>query len=217
MFSAARILASRKRKGWSQEMLAEHSGVSLRTIQRVEQGQTVPHGHTVQALAAALQVPLDMLCEEAGPESAGGNSAAQSAETLVPALPPPVGPAPAVLRADPDFVQLLNLSALGFLLLPLLNLLLPLLLWRARRHDTAHVAAVGRRVLGFQLLWQVGCFFAYMLVLAGQTALVRLGYAAPRGAFLVVFGVSYALNALTVVYYALQLRRGRLDIYRWRL
>ena len=217
MFSAARILASRKRKGWSQEVLAEHSGVSLRTIQRVEQGQTVPHGHTVQALAAALQVPLDMLREEAGSESAGGNSAAQSAETLVPAPPPPAGPAPAVLRADPDFVQLLNLSALGFLLLPLLNLLLPLLLWWARRHDTAHVAAVGRRVLGFQLLWQVSCFFAYMLVLAGQTALARLGYAAPRGAFLVVFGVSYALNALTVVYYALQLRRGRLDIYRWRL
>ena len=51
MFSAAHITATRKSKGFSQELLAERSGVSLRTIQRVEQGETVPRGHTVQALA----------------------------------------------------------------------------------------------------------------------------------------------------------------------
>ncbi|MFC7670020.1 helix-turn-helix domain-containing protein [Hymenobacter humi] len=61
MFSAARILALRKSKGYSQELLAEQSGVSLRTIQRVEQGETVPRGHTMQALATALDVPLEAL------------------------------------------------------------------------------------------------------------------------------------------------------------
>jgi transcriptional regulator with XRE-family HTH domain len=38
MFSAAGILAIRKSKGFPQQVLAEQSGVSLRTIQRVEQG-----------------------------------------------------------------------------------------------------------------------------------------------------------------------------------
>ena len=56
MFSAERITSLRKSKGFSQEVLAEQSGVSLRTIQRVEQGETMPRGHTVQALAAALSL-----------------------------------------------------------------------------------------------------------------------------------------------------------------
>ncbi|UOQ75338.1 helix-turn-helix domain-containing protein [Hymenobacter sp. 5516J-16] len=59
MFSAARIATIRKSKGLSQEVLAEQSGVSLRTIQRVEQGDTVPRGFTLQALATALEVPLE--------------------------------------------------------------------------------------------------------------------------------------------------------------
>jgi uncharacterized Tic20 family protein len=54
---------------------------------------------------------------------------------------------------------LLNLSALSFLFPPFLNLVVPFLLWRARRHNTAYVAEVGRRVLGFQVLWQVASFF----------------------------------------------------------
>lgn len=198
MFSATRIQAIRKSKGLSQEALAEEAGVSLRTIQRVEQGDTVPRGYTLQALAAALGVPLEALQQEIAPVLA-------------------VAPAPAsTLREDKNLLQLLNLSALGFLLFPFLNLLGPWLLWRARRHDTEHVAELGRRVLGFQILWQVGCFFLYLLAvlvqLAARTYQVRL-----PGLFLGVLVLTYALNAGVVCYYALRLRQGDLDVYRWRL
>ncbi|WP_051718575.1 helix-turn-helix domain-containing protein [Hymenobacter sp. IS2118] len=202
MFSAARILALRKSKGMSQEVLAEQSGVSLRTIQRVEQGETVPRGHTVQALAAALQVSLEDLRHEApptGPE--------------LPVLPPV--PAP-TLRDDPEFLQLLNLSALSFLVLPFLNLVVPWLLWRARRYRTAHVAALGRRVLGFQLLWQVASFFAFLLAVGAQVVARRYQVVLP-GVFLGVLVLTYVANVLTVVYYQRELRRGRLDVYRYRL
>ena len=199
MFSAARIQAIRKSKGLSQEALAEAAGVSLRTMQRVEQGDTVPRGYTLQALAAALGVPLEALREEPTPAAA--------AEAATPTTE---------LREDAPLLQLLNLSALGFLVFPFLNLLGPWLLWRARRHDTAHVAELGRRVLGFQVLWQVGCFFLYLLAvlvqLGARTYQLRL-----PGLFLGVLVVSYALNAGVVCYYALQLRQGNLDIYRWRL
>ncbi|MBC6990116.1 helix-turn-helix domain-containing protein [Hymenobacter sp. BT491] len=194
-FSAARISDLRKSKGLSQELLAEESGVSLRTIQRVEQGHTIPRGHTVQALAAALDVPLEAL--QAAPE-------------------PAAVPAPA-LRSDPEFLQLLNLSALSFLVVPLLNLVVPLLLWRARRHDTAHVADLGRRVLGFQILWQAGSFFAFLLAVVGQLVAARYFKVVVPGLFVGVMVVTYALNALTIGYYALQLRRGRIDVYRIRL
>lgn len=61
IFSAPLIIEARCRKGWSQEVLAEHAGLSLRTIQRVEQGDTVPRGHTMNQLAHALGVPLESL------------------------------------------------------------------------------------------------------------------------------------------------------------
>ncbi|UOQ68212.1 helix-turn-helix domain-containing protein [Hymenobacter volaticus] len=203
MFSANRIIAARKSKGFSQEVLAERSGVSLRTIQRVEQGDTTPRGHTVLALAVALEVPLEVLQNEPETIREPESEPAAEAPTVVPAL-----------RSDPQFLQLLNLSALSLLLFPLLNIVVPLYLWRTRRHDTEHVAEIGRRVLGFQILWQVGCFFAYMLLLFGQMAAARYYHLVLPGAFLGVFIFSYSLNVLTVGYYALQLRRGNLNLYR---
>ncbi|KUG07676.1 helix-turn-helix domain-containing protein [Solirubrum puertoriconensis] len=201
MFSAARIQSIRKRKGYSQELLAEHSGVSLRTIQRVEQGDTVPRGHTLQALATALGVSL----EDFAPEPA----------TL--AAVQPQAAAPPALRSDPQFLQLLNLSALSFLVLPLLNVVVPLLLWRARRHQVAHAAELGRRVLGFQILWQVVCFFAYMVLVLGHWLAARYFQVVVPGTYLVVFILSYTVNVLTVLYYAWLIRLGKLDVYWIRL
>lgn len=201
MFSGARVQVIRKGRGLSQEALAEEAGLSLRTVQRVEQGTTTPQGHTLQALAAALGVPLEALRE--GPALASPGPAA---------VPVPS----AVLRSDAAVLQLLNLSALGFLVFPFLNLLGPWLLWRARRHDTEHVAELGRRVLGFQILWQVGCFFAYMLALLLQLA-ARTYHVRLSGLYLGVLVLSYALNAGTVCYYAHRLRQGHLDVYPWRL
>jgi uncharacterized Tic20 family protein len=94
---------------------------------------------------------------------------------------------------------------------------IPFLLWRARRHNTAYVAEVGRRVLGFQVLWQVASFFAFLLALLAQIGLSRYYHTVPPGLFIGVLVLTYAANALTVGYYAQQLRRGRLDLYCIRL
>ena len=211
MFSAARITALRKNQGLSQEALAEQSGVSLRTIQRVEQGDTVPRGHTVQALATALGVSLaDLrLPSETGPE------AALTVPISVPE--PPTSATATALSTDPDFLQWLNLSTLCFLVLPLLNLVVPWWLWRTRRRRIAHVAELGRRVLGFQILWQVGMFFLMLLALAVQLVVFRHYHVALPELWLSVLIGTYAANVLTVIYYAGQLRQGRLDVYRYRL
>ena len=52
----------RVRKGFSQEELAEKSGLSLRTIQRIENGETDPRGDSLQRLSAAFDVqPNDLI------------------------------------------------------------------------------------------------------------------------------------------------------------
>lgn len=205
MFSATRILAIRKSKGLSQEVLAEQSGVSLRTIQRVEQGDTVPRGYTLQALAAALEVPLEAFRPE--PEAA-----APVTETAAP-LPAAAVP---TTHPDPQFLQLLNLSALSFLVLPLLNLVVPWLIWRKHRHEVEHATEVGRRVLGFQILWQVGCFVAYLLAALVQVVAHAYHTVLP-GLYVGVFIGSYLLNLGVVLYYGWQLRQGHLAIYRFWL
>lgn len=222
MFSGARILAVRKSKGFSQELLAEQSGVSLRTIQRVEQGETVPRGHTMQALATALAVSLESLRVEsvlAEPESADLLTTGLEMAGSEPAasVPLPAVTEPAVLRDDPQFLQLLNLSALCLLVFPFLNLLVPFLLWRRHRHDTAHVNEVGRRILGFQVLWQVVSFFTYMMVLLGQTAAFLYLGVRLKGLFLGVMVLTYLANVVAVGFNQLLLRQGRLDVYRIRL
>ena len=60
---ALRIKELRTQKGMSQEFLAEESGLSLRTIQRVENGESNPTGDSLKRLANALQVTPDELID----------------------------------------------------------------------------------------------------------------------------------------------------------
>ena len=58
-----RLREQRARKGLSQEELAEQAGLSLRTIQRIENGETAPRGDTLKRIAAALKVSPDELID----------------------------------------------------------------------------------------------------------------------------------------------------------
>ena len=58
-----RIKELRKQKAMSQEFLAEESGLSLRTIQRIENGETNPTGESLKRLSNALNVNPDELID----------------------------------------------------------------------------------------------------------------------------------------------------------
>jgi len=60
---AIRVKELRNQKGMSQEILAEESGLSLRTIQRIENGETNPTGDTLKRLSNALNVNPDELID----------------------------------------------------------------------------------------------------------------------------------------------------------
>ena len=60
---AIKLKALRHQKGMSQEILAEESGLSLRTIQRIENGETNPTGDSLKRLANGLNVNPDELID----------------------------------------------------------------------------------------------------------------------------------------------------------
>ena len=84
----------RLRRGWSQEHLAEASGVSVRTIQRIEGGQP-PSPFTVGALATALDV---------APEAVAGTSAHPPVDDRT-VNDDDAAPAPAPELSFPDAVR----------------------------------------------------------------------------------------------------------------
>ncbi|MEO0877148.1 MAG: helix-turn-helix transcriptional regulator, partial [Bacteroidota bacterium] len=61
---AEHILSARRAKGWSQEELSQRSGLSLRTIQRVERGEGKPRLHSLRVLAETLTLDLALLMGE---------------------------------------------------------------------------------------------------------------------------------------------------------
>ena len=60
---AIKIKDLRSRKGFSQEQLSEESKLSLRTVQRIEKGESIPRGDTLIKLTQALGVTPDDLLE----------------------------------------------------------------------------------------------------------------------------------------------------------
>ena len=63
MSLAKKVKDLRSKKGISQEILAENSGLNLRTIQRIEKGSTTPTGDSLKKIAIAFNVSLDELIE----------------------------------------------------------------------------------------------------------------------------------------------------------
>jgi transcriptional regulator with XRE-family HTH domain len=63
MSIAEKVKSLRKQNGYSQEKLAEESGLSLRTIQRVENSETEPRGNTLTRIADVFQVSPDEILD----------------------------------------------------------------------------------------------------------------------------------------------------------
>jgi len=57
------IQERRRDKGWSQEELARHAGLSTRTIQRIESGQK-PGLESLKCLAAVFETSISALMQE---------------------------------------------------------------------------------------------------------------------------------------------------------
>jgi transcriptional regulator with XRE-family HTH domain len=183
-----KISQLRKSKGISQELLAENAHISLRTIQRIESGASVPRPYTLKAIADTLEIPVDQL---SSPES----TQRQSTDEAL-----------AILR-------LINLSALVVFILPLGNIIVPLLIWRKNK-DLPLVNSTGRKIISFQILWTVVTFLTAISthsLLISLTRSVSIGRLPPT-IFLVYFTL-LTINFILIVRSAIQLEKEKTEIY----
>lgn len=170
-----RLQLLRKQKGLSQEALADDSGLSVRTIQRIETGVSTPRVYTLKVLADALGVSVGELTDVAAKEKDKSE--------------------------DYRFLQQMNLSILSLLFLPLANIFLPWFIWRKKK-DTPVVRQLGARLISFQIWWTLISLFLLVatplisLALTGQTQVGHFPYV---GA---VYFLSVATNIVLSLYIA---------------
>ena len=181
---AANIKNLRKRKGISQELLAENSSLSLRTIQRIENGETVPRGDTLTRLANALDVAPEELVDWE-------------------------------LTEDKGFLMSLNLSALGFILFPLLGIVIPLIMWISKKGKLKQLDNLAKEVLNFQISWTIVLLLTYIYFIAStyyrlnQTDYISLSILGNPVYKLLAMGGLYVYNFILIVVNTLKLNDGR--------
>ncbi len=103
-----KIKRTRRELGWTQQDLAHESGVSLRTVQRLEKNSQEVSSYTLKQIGAALKIPLgELTFLSSGPDSDE--------------------------RRSVESVKALYLSSAFFVLWPLLGLLVPVILGYVNR------------------------------------------------------------------------------------
>jgi transcriptional regulator with XRE-family HTH domain len=122
------IIQARKNKGISQEQLAEDSKINLRTIQRIEKGETTPHGETLKRVSEALELPLEDLVSYGYVE-------------------------------DYDYIKAMHFTTLVFVLLPLGNILLPLIFWLVKKDQIKDLTYFAKKLMNFQITWSIITYF----------------------------------------------------------
>lgn len=138
------LASIRLEKGLTQQELADQSGLTSRTIQRIEKGEVIPYGDSVRKLAQALGLSVAELY------SSSGNT-----QTLEPIVAIPTVKNSEIeevsTRAETRILSFFHFMPLAGVIFPFCNLLLPLFLWINYRDRNRLYDYHGRISINFQL------------------------------------------------------------------
>lgn len=137
----------REKLNLTQEELADQSGISVRTIQRIESGN-MPKGHTLKQLANTLGIKEDELLNK------------ENIQT----------------EPNYTLIKIINLSSLPFTIIPLANIVVPLfIMFVKRKFDPLTKQIISIQILWLLLaaiIFMLSTFIIKWLSLSKQLILV---------------------------------------------
>ena len=176
----SKIKALRSGKGYSQDHLAELSQISLRTVQRIENGETEARGDTLNRLAKALDVAIDLLTD--------------------------VQPMTTAQADNKGYIALMNLSGLFclFATIPFLGVLAPLTLWLIKKDSQPDVRESGKKILNYQITMALVSMLFFAVIIGSQLFHIHLplpqgGLGAPELLLIIVASPPF-INALFSIF-----------------
>jgi uncharacterized Tic20 family protein len=189
---AQKVKTLRNRKGYSQEELSEKTGLSLRTIQRIENGETEPRGDSLKRLATVFDVSPDEIVDW-------------------------------TVQEDNGFLVSFNLSALSFLLFPILGILVPLIIWIQKKDKIKQLNELAKRLLNFQITWNIILFVGFLFCVGRMTfvinAMMNSGYVTPMAitsahkSMLFIILISYLYNLIFIIINSIRISKGKSAVY----
>ncbi|MNJ97147.1 transcriptional repressor DicA [compost metagenome] len=183
---AKKIKELRTRKGFSQDELSVAAQLNLRTIQRIESGETEPRGDTLKRLAAALQVTPNELIDWTEEE-------------------------------DTTVLMFLNISALSFIVFPLLGVIVPFVLWVSKKDKIKNLNATGKKLLNFQITWCILFFTLNVLYFITIMSKLKIRAFLPGlggiETFILLIPILYGLNVIIIVINVIRSYKNRTVIY----
>jgi transcriptional regulator with XRE-family HTH domain len=189
------IIAARKRKGLTQEALADATQLTIRTIQRIESGESIPRSHTLKAIAGALDIPFETLTDT-GKEKE--NDAATTS----------THPAPDQTNDTIHFLQVLNLSSFTYLVIPYVHFLVPMQLLKKRKEKGIVVTQLARDIIKTQIYWVIATHLVFFGALAYNFWRAAYFNKSHLVSYLLPFFIMYFLNAIIILTTNIRLKRS---------
>lgn len=168
MKTTIKIKDLRNRKGFSQDELADRSGLSLRTIQRIENGETEPLGDSLKKIANALETTPEELVDW------------EMEENLA-------------------FIKKMNLSALLFLLFPLLGIIIPYIIWHSKKGRIAKLDEAGKAIINFQITLNLLLFSGFIGSIIAMTFIDTPSLAIIIAINVGILLITYSFNVIMIL------------------
>lgn len=178
----SKLKSVRELQNLTQEELSEKSGVSTRTIQRIESGKEAK-GYTLRVLARALEVEEANLLYKGSKQEKSGivQEREESKEAGM---------------INYSYLKLINLSSILFIVIPPLNILVPLVLMLKMNQKNS----ITKQLISVQILWTILAPIVFML-----GAFLKLG----NKFTLIVMILIVLTNVFIVLRNAIELDRNR--------
>ncbi len=186
---AKKIITLRNQKGYSQQRLADESKLGLRTIQRIENGETSPRNDTLNRIFDALGV-------------FGDGSIYKSLKDQKWFLH--------LMNLSP---------LVGIIIQPIFGILPPILFWLLKRDEVSLVDNYGKKIIQFQSIWIIIIYIIFFLASLGRhieynfiffqilSAFKTLGFNA--GSFYILFSlILYLFNISFIIANHIRIQRG---------
>ena len=171
-----KISNARRAAGLTQEELAQRAQLAVRTVQRIETGQSIPRMYSLRALAKALDIPYSeidpALCNDIAVQT-------DQSDTV-------------------HFLRMLCLSCFSYLIIPYVHFLVALRMLRRKKELEGPALSFARSIVRTQIWWVVLFHLGLLMTLALNFALSELGDGTAVISYLWVVLGAYLVNFVAI-------------------
>ncbi len=179
-----KIVEIRKQKGLSQEAVSDMAKINLRTLQRIEKGETEPHGHTLRILCEVLEINVEELLDYGKKE-------------------------------DKSFLIYVHLFVMAGIVIPLGDIIIPMILWLANKNKVVSLDEQGKNILNFRIVWTFFVFALTTLFMFGKINHIAVsGSWGSSGFLMIIYLVQIVVTLIYPIFVAVSIsKRKELKFY----